>query len=160
MLLLPHRMASTWEGGLRWAKIPRVEFGLLPGAGGFLLRLLLFGVLQALQEHLFENIKLLHGHLEQGGHVTNEDSGSGIVVPCKGNRTSRVSSGFKSVMLTGVPTANPKHGSKHNGPREASLRVNLGSPYCPQDCPLTQAHQVTHPCVPVILRVDHSHFLS
>ena len=51
-----------------------------------LLRLLLFGVLQALQENLFQNIKLLRGHLEQGGHVTNEDSGPGIIVSLKGNR--------------------------------------------------------------------------
>lgn len=95
MLCLPHHMVSTWDGGLRWTEIPQVEFRLLPGVGGglraVLLRLLLFGVLQALQEHLFQNVKLLHGHLEQGGHMTNEDSGPGIIVSFKGNRMGKES---------------------------------------------------------------------
>lgn len=87
MLLLHQHMVSTRDGGLRWAKIPQA--GIQASARGYraaLLRLLLFGVLQALQEYLFKKIQLLHGHLEQGGHMTNEDSGPGIIVSFQGNR--------------------------------------------------------------------------
>lgn len=44
-----------------------------------LLRVLLFGFLQALEEGLFQEVELLHGCSEEGGHVADEDAGPSIV---------------------------------------------------------------------------------
>lgn len=49
-------------------------------ARGPLLRVLLFAFLQALEEGLFQEVKLLQGRSEEGGHVADEDAGPSIVV--------------------------------------------------------------------------------
>lgn len=92
------------------------------GRKAVLLRLLLFGVPQALQECLFKYIKLLHGYLEQGSHMTNEDSGPGIVVSLKGNRTPKESVQVLTQETSAVvQTAKPKPGGKKKSRGKASL---------------------------------------
>lgn len=80
-------------GGADWTLLSQKWKASIPDRRGQghrapLLRVLLFGFLQALEEGLFQEVQLLQGRSEEGGHVADEDAGPSIVVSSR-ERESR-----------------------------------------------------------------------
>lgn len=106
---------DSWQGG--------------QGCRAHLLRFLLFGFLQALEERLFEEVQLLQGHLEEGGHVANEDSGPSIIASCKERKSTGSVQLPSTEMLTAAQRMKPKpqiH-PKCTAPRTSQLNKKTAS---------------------------------
>lgn len=95
-------------------------------ARGPLLRVLLFAFLQALEEGLFQEVKLLQGRSEEGGHVADEDAGPSIVVASRERERGGVSSA-------------PKHRDAHRSAMHETRTRDTSQTQGPQPVHLTGA---------------------
>lgn len=148
----PHCMASTWEGNLGWAKIPQVEFRLLQEPQGCLTQTPPLWRPSGSPRRPLREYQAPPGAPRAGRSHDKRGlwPGHHSVLQRKQN-AQRLSSGFKPGVLARAQTANPKPGSKTNSPRAVGLTCGSWQLPRPLDCPLTQAHPVTDPCVPVTL---------